>query len=114
MAQSTAKGGNSESVVRADRSRDFGGRDGKRRGFLQDAKLAAESMQIEQEPYTRSVMDAFVSTVLEKVEERYIQQHSGTHLVDQLKDSLRFLHSRDGNRPKFACFDPMGRRTGTS
>ena len=63
------------------------GREDKRAGFLEDAKSAAASMDIKKEPYSRGVMDGFVSTVLSKVEERYIQQHSGTHLIGQLRDS---------------------------
>ena len=56
------------------------GRDDKR-GFLEDARTAAASMELKS--LFKEVMDGFVSTVLSKVEERYIQQHSGTHLIGQ-------------------------------
>lgn len=78
----------------------------KRARFLEDARSAAASTDLGREPYSQEVMTSFVSTVLKKVEERYIRQHSGTHLVGQLRDSLRFLHSRGSAETKVRVFRP--------
>jgi NAD-specific glutamate dehydrogenase len=63
-------------------------------------------MDVAQEPYSREAMNGFVSTVLKNVEERYIQQHSGTHLIGQLRDSLRFLQERQSGETKVRAFKP--------